>query len=225
VSAFPSRRPRRATLWPRDTGKRQVVVRGRRTGGLRITGGALCNRRLRSPQGGARPTTDRVREAVFARLGDFSDAAVLDLYAGSGALGIEAISRGATRAVFVDRARDSLLALRANLEDLDLGDTTRVIAADVPAAIRRLGSAGERFDIVFLDPPYGSDEITRALPELLGSGVLESTATVVVESRRCDVLAVPPELVLLDERDYGDTRVARYVLATHEPVAGGPGET
>ena len=123
--------------------------------GLRVTGGRLGGRRLRAPTRGARPTSDRVREALFARLGDLRGTTVLDLYAGSGVLGVEAASRGAGCIVFVERAAGCLATLRANLRAVGLDDSCRVLRADVPDAVRRLGRLGARFDLVLLDPPSG----------------------------------------------------------------------
>ncbi len=174
---------------------------------MRVTGGALRGRRLRAPRSGARPTSDRVREALFSRL-DVSGAEVLDLYAGSGALGIEAISRGARRAVFVDDAAASLAALRANLASLDLGGRSRVVAADAARALRRLGRAGERFDLVLLDPPYASEEAERALRALVEAGLLRDAGLVVVEGSRRHPVPVVAGLQRIDERSYGGTRLA-----------------
>src|SRR5262245_9255185 len=115
---------------------------------MRVTGGRLGGRHLVAPPSGVRPTADRVREALFARLSDLDGACVLDLYAGTGALGIEALSRGAARAVFVDRSDASLSALRRNLRTLDLEARARVVRGDVRAALRRLAGEAMRFDLV-----------------------------------------------------------------------------
>jgi 16S rRNA (guanine966-N2)-methyltransferase len=185
--------------------------------GLRVTGGRLGGRRLRAPARGVRPTADRVREAVFARLGDLEGAAVLDLYAGSGALGVEAASRGAASVVFVERAPATLAVLRANLDTLGLGDA-RVIAADAARAVADLGREGRRFDLVLLDPPWASDEAPRALAALVAAGVLRPHALVVVEHGRRHSLPVVRGLAVLDERRYGETLVTRLVpdAATRE---------
>lgn len=105
---------------------------------MRVTGGQLAGRRLRGPPArGVRPTSDRVREALFASLGSLEDVAVLDLYAGTGALGIEALSRGAARAVFVERSALALDVLRANLRSLGLESVARVVRGDVDTVVRR----------------------------------------------------------------------------------------
>jgi len=185
-------------------------------GRLRVTGGRLRGRRFRIPRGGVRPTSDRVREALFGRLSDLEGVSVLDLYAGSGALGIEAISRGATAAVFVERAARIVAALRENLAALELEQVARVKPGDVPRVVSGLGRAKERFDLVLLDPPYASNEPTRALEALVDSEILSPGAMVVLERARRHPSPEVPGLSILDERRYGDTVVARYVAEEME---------
>ena len=172
---------------------------------MRIVAGRWGGRRLTTPKGLAtRPTSDRVREALFSILGDrVQDARVLDLFAGSGALGLEALSRGAGRATFVERAPAAAAALRANVAAL--GADAEVVRAD---ALRwlRAASAGERqYDLVFLDPPYRrAARLGARLSELLPA-VLAPGAVVVAESDR----RAPLELTIhaTDERRYGDTLI------------------
>ena len=192
--------------------------------GLRVTGGTLGGRRLRAPRGGVRPSADRVREATFARLGDLAGAAVLDLYAGSGVLGVEAISRGAASVVFVERAPGSLSVLRANVELLGLGPVARIERGDAPRTVRRLGRSGQRFDLVLLDPPYAGDELGRALEALVASGVLARGAMVVVESGRHHPVPEVAGLAPLDERRYGDTVITRLSAPCAEQDPGGPAD-
>jgi 16S rRNA (guanine966-N2)-methyltransferase len=143
-----------------------------------------------------------VREALFSILGDVSGAEVLDLFAGSGALGIEALSRGAARAVFVDAARGAADAVTRNLSELGLeGEVHR---RDALAYLR--GSAGARFDLVFLDPPYDSAvPLGPRLAELL-PGALTQDAVIVTESSTRTPLELP--FTVVTERTYGDTRIA-----------------
>src|SRR5258708_36248773 len=136
---------------------------------MRVIAGAYGGRRLQAPRGQAtRPTAARVREAFFSILGDIDELSVLDLFAGSGALGIEALSRGAARAVFVERAPRALDALRANLEALGIErDRADVRALDARAAARTARARGETYDLVFLDPPYrqaASPRLRRSPP-------------------------------------------------------------
>ncbi len=136
--------------------------------GVRVVAGTVGGRRLAAPPGrNTRPTGDRVREAVFAALGSLGwveGATVIDLYAGSGALGIEALSRGAVHATFVERDRAALEALRSNLAHTDLAARATVVAGSVESHLARAGREGRRWDLGLLDPPYGS----VSLPELLG---------------------------------------------------------
>jgi len=170
---------------------------------VRVVAGRHGGRRLVAPAGDAtRPTSDRVREALFSVLGaSVQGARVLDLYAGSGALGIEALSRGAASAVFVDRAEPAIAAIRANLQALGIEADVRRMPART--ALRTASARAEAYDLVFLDPPYRRTadlgrELSEALPAVLAPG-----ARVVSESDRRELLAL--ELPLTDERRYGDT--------------------
>jgi 16S rRNA (guanine966-N2)-methyltransferase len=176
---------------------------------MRVTGGSLAGRRLRVPRRGVRPTADRVRESLFARLGDLSGARVLDLYAGSGALGIEALSRGADALVAVERARACLEVLHSNFRALGVEEQVRVVAGDAVAALPRLAAEAWHFDLVLLDPPYRSREASRALAALARSALLAPAARVVLERGRRDPVEVPAGLALRDERRYGETVIAR----------------
>jgi 16S rRNA (guanine966-N2)-methyltransferase len=172
---------------------------------VRIVAGRFGGRRLRAPAGrGTRPTSDRVREALFSILGArVAGADVLDLFAGSGALGLEALSRGAAAVTFVDSAPAAARAIRDNLEALG-------VAAEVRRedALRFLETAARRprhYDLVFLDPPYRlAERLGRPLSEALPA-VLSPAAVVVAESDRRAPLALG--LPLHDERRYGDTLI------------------
>jgi 16S rRNA (guanine966-N2)-methyltransferase len=157
-----------------------------------------------------------VREALFGRLGNLEGARVLDLYAGSGALGIEAISRGAVEATFVEKEARTLVVLRANLAALEIDPIASVAPGDVAAVVRRLGRAKQRFDLVLIDPPYASEEPTRAFEALVGSVVLAPGAMVVLERDRRHPSPQVEGLSAVDERRYGDTVVARFVAGQIE---------
>jgi len=170
---------------------------------LRIVAGRFGGRRLVAPPGTAtRPTSDRVREALFSVLGtSVHGARVLDLFAGSGALGLEALSRGAASAVFVDSSARAIAAIRANAEAL--GVDVAVHRMDARAALRAALARREAYDLIFLDPPYRhAAGLGRALCEAL-EPVLAPAARVVTESDRRDPIAL--DLPLSDERSYGDT--------------------
>ncbi|MDP2711402.1 MAG: 16S rRNA (guanine(966)-N(2))-methyltransferase RsmD [Solirubrobacteraceae bacterium] len=170
---------------------------------MRVVAGLYGGRRLVTPAGReTRPTSDRVREALFSVLGpSVGGARVLDLFAGSGALGIEALSRGAGSAVFVDRSHRAIAALRANLAALAIDADVRPIEAR--AALRTASARREAYDLVFLDPPYRhAAELGRELSEGL-TAVLAPGARVVTESDRRAAVAL--DLPIADERRYGDT--------------------
>lgn len=177
---------------------------------MRVVAGLYGGRKLIAPAGGeTRPTSDRVREALFSVLGpSIQGARVLDLFAGSGALGVEALSRGAAHAVFVDRSHKAIRALRANLEALGIEAEVRPMEAR--AALRAASARREAYDLVFLDPPYRrAAGLGRELSEGL-TAVLAPGARVVTESDRRAPLHL--DLALADERRYGDT-----VIRIHEP--------
>jgi 16S rRNA (guanine966-N2)-methyltransferase len=169
---------------------------------VRVVAGEFKGHRLRAPRGmRTRPTADRVREALFSMLGEVSGARVLDLYAGTGALGIEALSRGAASAVFVERNPRAATTIAANLRSLGLDDRVRRMDA-----LRFLARAEGTYDLVFCDPPYDSvariaGPLSERLPALLAEG-----ARIVTESDKRMPLELP--FPLLAERTYGDTRIA-----------------
>ncbi|MEX2099781.1 MAG: 16S rRNA (guanine(966)-N(2))-methyltransferase RsmD [Acidimicrobiia bacterium] len=175
---------------------------------LRVVGGSVGGRRLVSPRSAARPTTDRCKEALFSVLGArATDAVVLDLYAGSGALGIEAMSRGATRAVFVDDDQSATVAIRANLEATGFTDVAHVARASVRSFLAR-GAPEEPFDLVLLDPPYDTPngEVTHVLEALAAPGWLAGGAAIVIErAKAMEPPALPPGWTTEFRRSYGDT--------------------
>ena len=169
---------------------------------MRVVAGTFKGRRLVAPRGTrTRPTADRVREALFSMLGDVGGARVLDLYAGSGALGIEALSRGADSAVFVESDARAIAAIERNLASIGVEAT--VSRQDV---MRFLAGADGPFDLVFCDPPYDSaSRLAGPLAERLPALTAED-ARIVTESDKRNPLQLP--FPLLVERAYGDTRIA-----------------
>ncbi len=180
---------------------------------MRIVAGRYGGRRLTVPAGSAtRPTSDRVREATFQRLGPLDDARVLDLFAGSGALALEALSRGAAHATLVDAAPAAIRAIRANVTALELpAEQVDVRRQDARAFLRGARAARHEYDLVLLDPPYRlAAELGRELSPLIAA-VLAPGGRVVSESDRRAPLDLDPDLPLTDERRYRDT-----VIRTHE---------
>jgi 16S rRNA (guanine(966)-N(2))-methyltransferase RsmD len=175
---------------------------------MRIIAGAAKGRRLSGPDTtSTRPVTDRVREAVFSMIGDWVvDASVLDLYAGSGSFGLEALSRGARRVTFVENGKRAIDALRANIQVVSLGGT--LVDADVR---RFLLDAHGSYDLVFVDPPWAlsSSDLGDDLSAL--DRILEPGAEVILSRRNSDPVPTAPDnwLVATDRR-YGDTRILRY---------------
>ena len=177
---------------------------------MRVIAGRFGGRQLSAPRGrSTRPTSDRVREALFSMLGELGGAVVLDLFAGTGALAIEALSRGAAKAVLVERDPRALGVLRANLSELGLGpQEAEVRRGEVSAALRNARERRESYDLLFVDPPYRhagvlGPELQAALPPLLAP-----RGRVVVESdRRMELELRSPLLERELERRYGDTLI------------------
>ena len=176
---------------------------------MRVITGLAKGRRLRAPDtDNTRPATDRVREAVFSAVGAWvDDARVLDLYAGSGSYGLEALSRGAESAVFVEKGRIAIAALRSNIDTVGLGGT--IVATSVEAFLAAPGPTS--YHLIFIDPPWDlpTDTIDDQLRSL--DDILEPGGEVVVSRRHGDPDPRPPALwTVMTDRRYGDARIYRY---------------
>lgn len=181
---------------------------------MRIIAGTAKGRRLLAPRSsGTRPATDRVREAVFSSIGAaVVDADVADLYAGSGSLGLEALSRGAQSATFVESARKAIEALRANIAAVGLGGV--VVASTVEHFLKH---SDRRFDLVFMDPPW--DQTTTTMESDLAAldRLLQPDAQVIVSRRHTDRAPETPETWrVAANKLYGDTRILRYAKPESE---------
>jgi len=174
---------------------------------MRVVAGALKGQRLDVPPGrDVRPTPDRVREALFSSLGSLvQGAGVLDLFGGSGALAIEALSRGAALAVIVELHRRAADVVSANLSRTGLEGRARLIRGDALKLIPSLAAERLAFDVVFLDPPYAGDLAARALAAVVGHGLLAPEGVVVVEHDKRNPVAEPAGLRIESVRTYGDT--------------------
>lgn len=178
---------------------------------MRVVGGRFRGRALATPQhAGLRPTSDRVRESVFnilqhgaARV-DLDGARVIDLFAGTGALGIEAVSRGAGYCLFVEEAPEARALIRTNVEALGLTGVTRLFRRDATD----LGPAGtmDPYALAFLDPPYGEGHGEKALVALRDGGWLVAGAVVVLEERATAEVVLPDGFVEIDRRSWGETQ-------------------
>lgn len=175
---------------------------------MRVIGGNARGRRLKVPKGQAvRPTSDRVKEALFNILPhDLSGIKLLDLFAGTGNVSIEAISRGAAKAILIDSSDKSGKVIRENLRRLGFTDRATVRVAPVFQALRSLARQGESFDVIFLDPPYQRNWVKACLEAIERGNLLRASGTLVVEhSAREDSGAEYGSLILKDQRKYGDT--------------------
>jgi 16S rRNA (guanine966-N2)-methyltransferase len=179
---------------------------------MRIVAGRFRSARIEAPKGQAtRPTSDKVRQALFNVLEhgtpqfDFAGARVLDLFAGSGALGLEAMSRGARFCLFVEESAEARAAIRRNVEGLSLTGATKIWRRDAT----KLGEAGTLapFDLVFLDPPYGKGLGTKALQSAAQGGWISDGAIAVVEERIDAEVQPPAGFEAIDMRIYGDTKI------------------
>jgi 16S rRNA (guanine(966)-N(2))-methyltransferase RsmD len=177
---------------------------------MRVTGGSLRGRKLKTTPGlDSRPTTDKVRQAIFNILmHDILDADILDLFAGSGALGIEALSRGANSAVFVEKGRAQVAVIKDNLESLDL--KAELINTDFKTACGRLSESGRKFDIIFADPPYADFTPPDIIDAVLQYNLLADSGFLIIE-HRAGKKNKDGRMKLIKERKFGQTEVSIYV--------------
>lgn len=178
---------------------------------MRVIGGNAKGRRLLVPKGqGVRPTAARVKESLFNILPrDFSGMRVLDLFAGTGSVSIEALSRGAHEAVLVDLSARSAAVIRENLDRLGLKERAQVWVAPVARTLKALAKRGDHYDIIFLDPPYDKGLVELSLKLIAQGNLLNSLGTVVAEHSAREVIKPRYDgLVLNDQRHYGDTRLS-----------------
>ncbi len=181
---------------------------------MRIISGRFKGRRLTAPAGmDIRPTADRIKESIFNILGQrIRNTTVLDLFAGTGALGIEALSRGAAFAVFVDQSNTALSVIRHNVRHLDVEDRIRIIRWNIKRNLNCLLSMKRKFDLVFMDPPYEKDSVSPALANLISCGALSPHGNIVIEHGVREPVDVDfGALSLVDQRNFGKTLVSFMV--------------
>ncbi|MBI5047385.1 MAG: 16S rRNA (guanine(966)-N(2))-methyltransferase RsmD [Deltaproteobacteria bacterium] len=184
---------------------------------MRIIGGTAKGRRLASFKGmSIRPTTDKVREAIFNILSHpeddrFSFKNILDLFAGTGAMGIEALSKGAETVTFVDNDPKAVKIIKKNLDSCGFAERAVIIAKDVQSALKLLSKKGEKFDLIIIDPPYNSSLTGAALNHIDDNGFLNTDGIIVVESSKRIIWdGELKNIELCDRRKYGDTVVSFY---------------
>lgn len=180
---------------------------------MRVTGGSERGRQLKTPPGSSvRPTSDKVKQALFNILGDrVAGAVFLDLFAGAGGIGIEALSRGAERVMFVDVSRDSLTVVKQNIEELGLGKRAEIVLSLAELFLAKVSGP---YDIVFLDPPY-AEKMQPLLELVAGAGILKPDSIVIAEHfRKQQSPEIAGGLTLHREKRYGDTVLAFYQFTT-----------
>ena len=185
---------------------------------MRIIGGTARGRSLSAPAGmKTRPTQDYVRESLFNIIRwDVQEARVLDLFAGTGALSLEAISRGASEAVLIDMDRSACDAIKKNMESTKLGDFCRLISRDYRQAMDQLVREGQTFDVVFIDPPYKMENTGEMCAALYDKGLLSGQFLILVEHRRGMAPLLDERFEAFDLRKYGDTEITFVRNANRE---------
>lgn len=174
---------------------------------MRVISGQARGLKLKAPEGlETRPTTDRIKESLFNIItGDIYEADFLDLFSGSGGIGIEALSRGAKAAVFVDESRKSLDAIRYNLSRTPFLSKAEVIKGNAVSVIRSLGMQGRQFDIIFMDPPYSMGLVEASLAAIQGCGILKEDGFIIAEQAVSEPVPDIAELEVYRIKDYKRT--------------------
>lgn len=183
---------------------------------MRVTAGKYRGRKLFVPRGHLiRPTSDMVRESIFNILGaKVSNSRVLDLFAGTGALGLEALSRGAREAVFADKRNTSLAAVNRNIQALSLTGQCRVLKIDLKRGLGRLKNEAEPFELIFMDPPYTANVVGKILDQLAESRLAAPQAQAVAEhDSKLDLTGSLEHWILTQQRRYGQTTISFFSTA------------
>lgn len=182
---------------------------------MRVISGSARGKKLRSPKDeSVRPTLDRIKENIFNIIGfDIKESVVLDLFAGSGGLGIEALSRGASHCTFVDKDKSSITLVQANLKDTRLERNAEAYQMDAEKAIEKFYSKGKKFDYIFLDPPYQQGVIQKILKQLQKCNIMQEEGIIIVETDGLENL--PDEIyhfTKMKEREYSNTKISIYEI-------------
>lgn len=181
---------------------------------MRVVAGEYRSRLLKTPQGrNTRPTTDKVKGAIFNMIGPYFDGGVvLDLYAGSGSLGIEALSRGMNKGYFVDNNFKSIQIIKENISSLKIDNQCDVIKQDANQALNNLILHNKKFDLILLDPPYAKQDIEHQLSKIIKNNLLETKGKIVCEVDKEVSLQTPEGLKLIKENEYGITKILVYEI-------------
>ncbi|WP_069998164.1 16S rRNA (guanine(966)-N(2))-methyltransferase RsmD [Cellulosilyticum sp. I15G10I2] len=177
---------------------------------MRVISGKCRGTRLIAPEGTlTRPTVDRIKETLFNIIAfDIPQCIFLDLFGGSGAIGIEALSRGAKQAVFVEKDKSALASIRKNLERTKLQDMAVIYESDVRAALDQLKNKSQKFDIIFLDPPYAMGDIESVLRKIAENELLYEEGYIILERSTNTLVSLPQNLVLWKEKTYKTTTLS-----------------
>lgn len=178
---------------------------------MRVISGSARRITLKTPAGmETRPTTDRIKETLFNILqSSVCDCAFLDLFSGSGAIGIEALSRGAKKAVFIEQGEKAISCIKENLENTRLASNATVLKMDVFSGLKRLEESNESFDIIFMDPPYGKDFEKKVLIALVNSTIINQNTMIIFEA------ALDTDISYIEELGYKIERVKKYKTNMH----------
>jgi 16S rRNA (guanine(966)-N(2))-methyltransferase RsmD len=176
---------------------------------MRVISGSARGLKLKAPEGlGTRPTTDRIKESLFNIIAqDIYGCCFLDLFSGSGAMAVEALSRGAERAVLIDKDSQSIRSIRANVEAARVSDRAEIMSCDVMTGIAALGKRGERFDIIFMDPPYNKGLVQESLAQIVKAGILAEDGFIIAEQSQDDPQPEIDGLNVYRVKDYKITKM------------------
>ncbi|SHH09454.1 16S rRNA (guanine(966)-N(2))-methyltransferase RsmD [Tepidibacter thalassicus] len=182
---------------------------------MRVISGSARGLKLKSPKGmDVRPTTDRVKESVFNIINNrLMDSFVLDVFSGTGSLGIEALSRGAQKCIFVDLSKESIKIIKENVQKARFDEKSEIILSDAINAINKLAARKNKFDIIFMDPPYLKNLIEPVLEEISKKNILENNGIIIVEHDTKDKLSEKiNNIYMYREKKYGNTTISFFAL-------------
>jgi 16S rRNA (guanine(966)-N(2))-methyltransferase RsmD len=176
---------------------------------MRVISGSAKGRKLYAPKShNIRPALDKVKGAIFNILFNVEGLMVLDLFAGTGAVGLEAVSRGAAHATFVDSSHEAITIIKKNIELLGFAERTKIFPHPVSVAVEYFKKHDERFDLIFVDPPYLKDLVNQSLGEIANARILADGGRIIVEHSPKEPINDTPGLVLTDTRKYGQTCIS-----------------